>query len=343
MPISLPMLALLNSYFESLFWTAYRLPESIASSVRLLAMDYGQTYQHKKTFSEITLEEYANFFIIIVIIVLITIITPQKHGRQRKMPIDNLFIFVIDFFFNLFAFIFAPKKRMIFLKSLFAVLAKLTKADGRVGEEEIAAVEMTARKLGLNRQEYAEMVKHFNTILTDDQTSLRSHLDVFAKAFRNDEEARLLFLRCSFALTAADKYLHPKEEVILKNIAATLKISPTLYNILRNEFFPNDRGWRADQRSYDERRQNTDWYRQQSRHQSDLYHNPNRKYYDILGVPPDCDNDELKQAYRKLVLENHPDRLLSKGIPQQALKLANERFVQIQNAYEQIRKIRDIK
>lgn len=57
----------------------------------------------------------------------------------------------------------------------------------------------------------------------------------------------------------------------------------------------------------------------------------------ILGVMPDADADELKQAHRRLAREYHPDRLMARGLPAEAIQLANHKFAAINVAYERAR------
>src|ERR1700688_2734439 len=61
-------------------------------------------------------------------------------------------------------------------------------------------------------------------------------------------------------------------------------------------------------------------------------------YYDILGVPQTASKDEIKKAYRKLAQDFHPDKLA--GIPPAVLKLAEEKFKDVQEAYEILTKHR---
>jgi DnaJ like chaperone protein len=62
--------------------------------------------------------------------------------------------------------------------------------------------------------------------------------------------------------------------------------------------------------------------------------------YAALGVSADVDDKTLKRAYRKLMSENHPDKLIAKGVPDDMIKLATERSQEIQAAYEMIKKSR---
>ncbi len=62
--------------------------------------------------------------------------------------------------------------------------------------------------------------------------------------------------------------------------------------------------------------------------------------YGVLGVRRDASDAEIKSAHRKLVLENHPDKLVAQGMPAEFVDLANEKLATINAAYDQIRKQR---
>jgi DnaJ like chaperone protein len=64
--------------------------------------------------------------------------------------------------------------------------------------------------------------------------------------------------------------------------------------------------------------------------------------YEILGVERNADDAEIKAAHRKLVLENHPDRLVAQGMPEEFVAVANEKLATINSAYDQIRKLRSM-
>ncbi|MDP6708282.1 MAG: DnaJ domain-containing protein, partial [Alphaproteobacteria bacterium] len=62
--------------------------------------------------------------------------------------------------------------------------------------------------------------------------------------------------------------------------------------------------------------------------------------YLILGVTHDADEAEVKRTYRKLTRENHPDRLIAQGLPQEFIDLGNEKMAHINEAYEKVRRQR---
>jgi DnaJ like chaperone protein len=64
------------------------------------------------------------------------------------------------------------------------------------------------------------------------------------------------------------------------------------------------------------------------------------KYYAILGTTSRASDDEIKRQYRKLVKEYHPDKIASKGLPEEFTKFANDKFREIQEAYDRVKQER---
>ncbi len=65
-----------------------------------------------------------------------------------------------------------------------------------------------------------------------------------------------------------------------------------------------------------------------------------KDYYKILGISKSASSDDIKKAYRKLAQKYHPDKYLSKELPDDFIELANEKSKKIKDAYEKIKKIR---
>ena len=65
--------------------------------------------------------------------------------------------------------------------------------------------------------------------------------------------------------------------------------------------------------------------------------------YQLLGVAPDASDAEVKKAYRRLTNQHHPDKLVAKGMPEEMVKLANEKTQEIRKAWERIRDHRTAK
>lgn len=67
------------------------------------------------------------------------------------------------------------------------------------------------------------------------------------------------------------------------------------------------------------------------------------KAYSVLGVPETATEEEIKKAYRKLTLEYHPDAIAGKGLGPEYTEFASNKFREVQRAYEEICKERNIK
>ena len=116
----------------------------------------------------------------------------------------------------------------------------------------------------------------------------------------------LSFLDMLFQVAAADGMLHPGEENALKSIQDIFRISDQQFNSIKGAYFKD----------------------------VDLY-------YKRLNCTPESSNEEIKANYRKLVRDFHPDTIVSKGLPEEFTEFAAQRFREIQEAYENIRKERN--
>lgn len=67
------------------------------------------------------------------------------------------------------------------------------------------------------------------------------------------------------------------------------------------------------------------------------------EYFAILGIDIKTSNDEIKIAYRTLIREHHPDKLVAQGLPPEFVAAANEKMKRINVAYDAICKIRGMK
>jgi DnaJ like chaperone protein len=130
--------------------------------------------------------------------------------------------------------------------------------------------------------------------------------DVCMQISRNmDYSSRLQLLHLLFGVSGADSRFHPSEVKLIGTISAYLGISSTDYLSIRNMFIPE-----------------TD------------------SAYKILEVDQTVSNDELKKAYRKMALKYHPDKVSHLG--EDLRKTADEKFKKVNEAYEKIKKERNI-
>jgi DnaJ like chaperone protein len=195
------------------------------------------------------------------------------------------------------------KRQAVFFTAVFAMLGKMAKADGRVCENEINTVRRFMQdkmRLDTATQQFAMGV--FNEA-KDNNTPFEDYARQFGQIFHNEQQLRMMFYEVLFSVALSDGVLHPAEEKILRSTPAMIGLHGDVYNIVKRQFV------------------------------SDLSH-----HYAILGLENGADMGLVKKAYRKLVSEYHPDKIVSKGLPEDFLKFAEEKFREINEAYEAITK-----
>ncbi len=195
--------------------------------------------------------------------------------------------------------------QVAFTVGVIALGAKMAKADGVVTREEVEAFREVFK---VPEHELANVARIFNLAKSDVagyEAYAKQLADMFAKTNRQLLQDVLEGL---FHIASADHVIHPKEEEFLYNVARQFGFSETEFKYIR------------------------------ARHVAD----PNSSPYDILEVSPDISDQDLKKHYRKLVIENHPDKLIARGVPQEFVEIASKKLAAINRAYAEIRKERGL-
>ena len=215
------------------------------------------------------------------------------------------------------------KAQTAFFRATFLVMGRIAKADGRVSEHEIE----TARAIMLNMR-LSEDQRKIAIELFNEGKKPSSDIEGALRAFREVAGASTLipiFLEIQLSAAYADGGLSPAEQAVFKQICSILCVGNFAFDQIHKRFIA--------QREY----------YQQSRYYSgssggrassgiDL-----KRAYDVLGVSESASNAEVKKAYRKLMNEHHPDKLVAKGLPEEMMEVAKEKTQEIQGAYDQVR------
>ena len=207
-----------------------------------------------------------------------------------------------------------------FFETTFLLSGYLAKADGRVSEQEIQHTELVFDQMALNpeqRKRAQDLFRQGAAAGFQVEPAISVFLETCGHQ-RQLQQALLLFL---VSLAMADQKLDAAEHNALQRIATLLGYGAAqLEQLLRmaqaQEHFHSGDSFGA----------------QPGTSMEDAY--------TALGVAADVSDRELKQAYRKRMSENHPDKLIAKGVPEHMVKLATERSQEIQAAYEMIKKTR---
>jgi len=213
-----------------------------------------------------------------------------------------------------------------FFRTVFQLLGKLAKTDGRVSEEEVAHTEYLMRQMGLHGEHRREAIEFFKQG-SQPEFSVDEALREFNAVCGRNLNLKRMLLNYLVSLALADGELAEPEEFFLRQVAGHLGISPALFDQLMGMIKAQTRFRGYQSRDYQPGR-------------SDKYDLDTA--YAALGIPSSSTDAEVKRAYRKLISENHPDKLMGQGVPEDMIKLATERSQEIQTAYDLIKAARSI-
>ena len=214
-----------------------------------------------------------------------------------------------------------------FFATTFTLLGYVAKADGRVSEAEIAQAEGLFQQLRLNPAQRQDAIQRFKQG-AEAGFDPRATITAFTSAIgvRRQAQSTLLMFLASMAL--ADGRLDGEEREALYIIAKQLGVpTPEVDRLLamlsaQSRFHGTGGGYQPPGRSPETRLQDA---------------------YAALGVKESATDSEVKKTYRRLMSENHPDKLMAKGVPDEMLKMATERSQEISTAYEVIKDSRDMR
>lgn len=197
-----------------------------------------------------------------------------------------------------------------FLYHVFSMCAKVAKADAPVNQNEVNLMERLIRQQfrlsDKGRQNAIRVWKEAK----DSSTPFEQYARAFYRDFARERHSVLNMLDLLFATAASDGHLHPREEELLLRAAGIFHISRLQYD-------------RIKYRYYQAPKEQQRW-------------SPLDPYYAILGAQPSEPLEAIKQKFRKLAMQWHPDKVTARGASSEALRHAKEKFQQINEAYEKI-------
>lgn len=192
-----------------------------------------------------------------------------------------------------------PDRSVGFTIAVIALGAKMAKADGQVTKAEVAAFR---RIFTIDEAEEGNAARVFN-LARQDVAGFDAYARKIAAMFGGDNRETLRdLLEGLFHIAMADGAWHPQEEAFLHEVARIFGIDDRCFNAIRARYV----------------------------------HGAPRDPYDVLGVAHDTPLDEIRAAYKALVRESHPDRMMARGVPPEAVKLAERRLIDINAAWDDI-------
>lgn len=207
-----------------------------------------------------------------------------------------------------------------FFAATFTVMGHLAKADGRVSEAEISTARRIMAHMQLNPEQRQAAMRLFNDGKQDD-FPLDAVLSQFKSECVHRHNLMQMFLEIQIATVLADNQVHPAERSRLHHIGGFLGFPPPVIDHLISMV--------GAQQNYETGG---------SARQPAADHGPDRlaQAYQLLGITPAASDKEVKNAYRRLMNQHHPDKLVAKGLPEEMMKLATEKTQEIRAAYDTI-------
>ncbi|OCG13113.1 hypothetical protein A9G24_08170 [Gilliamella sp. App6-5] len=230
----------------------------------------------------------------------------------------------------------------LYLTVVFEVLGHLSKAKGVVTQDDINLASQFMNRLQLDRNSRKLAQDSFNRGKASDYP-LRSRLAELYAQYRYRRNVLNIFCEQLIQAALVDGILDEKEQQILFIVAEEFNIPRQQMAIYIQmmmgsyHFRHNSYNNQQNQRNQYQRSNHYGGYQGRST-QSDL-----QNAYRILGIDSSAEISEIKRAYRKLMNEHHPDKLVSKGLPKEMLEAAKKRAQEIQAAYDLIKTARGFK
>ena len=207
-----------------------------------------------------------------------------------------------------------------FFETTFLLLGYIAKVDGRISKTEIHHAEQIIAHMGLGADQRQRAIDLFRRGAAAD-FKMEPVVATFLQVCGPRPQMKHTLLLFMISLAQADQGMGPAEHAALVNIARVMGMSAAQLELLL-------RMTRAQE------------HFQGHTHRAAPRGTSLDDAYAALGVDRGVSDKELKRAYRRLMSENHPDKLIAKGVPEAMIKLATERAQEIQSAYEMIKKSR---
>jgi DnaJ like chaperone protein len=222
-------------------------------------------------------------------------------------------------------------RQTLFFRTTFQVMGHLTKSKGRVTEADIQIASLFMDRLQLHGEARTAAQQAFREG-KQSQFPLRETLQQLRSICFGRFDLIRMFLEIQIQAAFADGSLHPNERQVLYVIAEELGISHAQFD----QFLSMMEGGRqfggGRQGGYSQ-----GGYQQAQR-------GPTLEdACKVLGVSSGDDAAAIKRAYRKLMSEHHPDKLVAKGLPPEMMEMAKQKAQEIQAAYDLIKREKGFK
>lgn len=196
------------------------------------------------------------------------------------------------------------RRQVGFSVAMIALSAKMAKADGVVTSEEVRAFQQIFE---IPEREFGNVSRLYN-LARQDVAGFHSYAERVRRLFPENDRILVDVMDGLFHIAKADGLFHQNEMAFMDDVAGIFGIKDRDYERIR------------------------------ARHMEPEDGDP----YVSIGADPLWDNDALRKHYRRLVQENHPDRMIARGVPEEFVAISNERLADINRAWARIKLERGI-
>ena len=215
------------------------------------------------------------------------------------------------------------KAQTAFFDATFCVMGKIAKADGQVTAEEIQYAETVMTRMQLTDALRKRAIECFSQG-KDTAFDIAQVLEPLRRALVNNASVKQMFIEIQLQAALVDGQFSQAEGLILGQVCQLLGIS-------QKEFEAVAERMKAEQ----------SFHQSGGQGEFESFGNAGLKQaYGVLGVAPECDAKSLKMAYRKLMSQHHPDKLVARGLPDEMMQIAKQKTQEIQAAYDAVKKSR---
>ena len=206
------------------------------------------------------------------------------------------------------------RSQAAFFTATFSVMGVVCKADGRVTADEISVAKTIMSQMSLSPAQKEAAIALFNEGKKDD-FPLEDVLTQLKSELGSSKNIKRMFVEIQCSAAYADGVLRPSERKLLEQICRFIGFAEyelhSIFAAIEAEVH----------------------HQKSSRGRRIM---PVADAYAILNVSPETDDSEVKRAYRRLISQHHPDKLTSKGLPEEMMRIATQKTQEIRAAYERI-------
>ena len=217
-----------------------------------------------------------------------------------------------------------------YFTALFLVMGKLAKVDGKVSTSEIERTEGIMRHMNLNAEMRQRAIHLFNQGKSN-AFDIEATLRQFGQFAKRSLSLKQIFLEMLIDVAEADGLISRDEQALIERVCHLIGYPvQLLYAMMKMRGFAATGGYQQRQGSgYNQKKQ-----------QRTVNRNAPFNPYQVLGVEQNDNKGTIRKAYKRLMSQHHPDKLVSKGLPPEMMKVAEEKAKQVQLAWE---KVKDLK